>query len=98
MGQVPLELATCIEPVYKYKKFDLVFKIVTPSRTYYINCASEDDMKDWINTLREVSQKVNISIDKTHEKETNLNDFEILSLIGKGAYGKIFLVRMKETQ
>ncbi|EKE41425.1 hypothetical protein ENUP19_0347G0050 [Entamoeba nuttalli] len=98
MGEIPLELATCIEPVRRYKKHDYVFKIVTPSRTYYINCADEKDMNDWISCLKDISDRINVSLDKSEDKCVNSEDFDIISLIGKGAFGKVYLVKNKETQ
>ncbi|ELP86520.1 hypothetical protein EIN_034610 [Entamoeba invadens IP1] len=97
MGEIPVKLATCIEPVGKYKKHDFVFKIVTPSRTFYINCSDQNDLNDWIDCLKELSARVNVSLAKIPKQTVTEDDFEIISLVGKGAFGKVFLVKEKST-
>ena len=97
-GSINLHLATTIQSVRKYKKYNNVFKIVTPSRTYYINCPSEDQMNEWIKILRNLNEEVNKTVIEIRKKELSQNDFEILSLIGRGSFGKVFLVKNKNNE
>ena len=34
-----------------------VFTILTPDRTYFIQCTSDGEMRDWMATLRKVTDK-----------------------------------------
>lgn len=70
------------------------FAIRCPKRTYQIHCDTEKECKDWVDAINLAKKHRDLNI--TQEK-TDLDSFEILKVIGKGAYGKVRLVRHKKT-
>jgi len=74
----------------KGKKF--VFEILTTQRTYYFQANNEKDMEDWLSAIR---QSLNVS-NKSGPKTITVVDFDLLSVIGKGSFGKVIQVRKKD--
>jgi len=67
------------------KKFS--FSVAVPGiKPYYLCASSEEEMNEWIQAL---------SL-PTSDKVT-LDDFDLLSVIGKGSFGKVMQVRKKDT-
>ncbi|EAY00283.1 AGC family protein kinase [Trichomonas vaginalis G3] len=67
------------------------FKVVIPGvRTYQIHCNSPDEMKNWVSIINKVLSGKNIN-------DITADDFEILKVIGKGSYGKVQLVKLRNT-
>ena len=67
--------------------------VKTPKRTYHIVCDTAVEVKNWVKAIEmartEGSQK---------DKHVSLDDFEIIKILGRGAYGKVRLVRHKGTK
>ncbi|KAL7714853.1 non-specific serine/threonine protein kinase [Entamoeba marina] len=84
------------------------FGIVTPNRTYFMAAESKETRDDWIQCLKRFvktpgnnnnTTSSNPQVGSNEEKKRmTVDDFEMLSLIGKGSFGKVMQVRMKETQ
>jgi len=94
-GEIPLNTVTDVSYLgdYSHKKF--VFAITTPTRTYYMRGKTEEESREWVGAVKKF-----FSSDEgehpTHK--VGVRDFEKLKVIGKGAFGKVYLVRKKDTQ
>jgi len=75
----------------KGKKF--VFEVATPQRTYYFQAASDKEMEGWVSTIK---QSLSISGKAGVGKTVSVADFDLLSVIGKGSFGKVIQVRKKD--
>lgn len=67
------------------------FKIDTPGRVYHIVTDTISDAKSWINVIN------NAGDSKDKPRKPTLDDFEIIRVIGRGTYGKVQLVKHKQT-
>jgi hypothetical protein len=65
------------------------FGITVSNRTYEISTDTQELAAAWVNKIREV-------ISAVHSKVT-VSDFENIKLLGRGSYGKVFLVRFIRT-
>uniref|UniRef100_A0A6B2L4K5 non-specific serine/threonine protein kinase n=1 Tax=Arcella intermedia TaxID=1963864 RepID=A0A6B2L4K5_9EUKA len=94
MGSIPIQSITEIEPTY-YKSKKHCFLVATEPRTFYIVAPNEEEMNSWVTVLRKVAGlKQNPS--PKEEKSVSLEDFHLMSVIGRGSYGKVMLVRKKD--
>jgi len=75
----------------KGKKY--VFEVITPQRTYFFQAGTEKEMEDWLTCIR---QSLNVS-NKAGPKTISVVDFDLLSVIGKGSFGKVLQVRKKDS-
>ncbi|KAJ3452389.1 non-specific serine/threonine protein kinase [Anaeramoeba flamelloides] len=73
----------------KKKKF--VFTINIPNqKTYCISAKTEKERSEWVYFLEnEISSRV---VDKVSR-----DDFNLLAIIGRGTYGKVYMVKKKDT-
>jgi len=97
LGFVNLDDATCaiaLEPEAKGGKRHL-FQIVTPSRTWYLQAESEEIKNMWLSTMHAILDRA--APPKQTPRTVGVEDFQLLKLIGKGNFGKVMLVRMKDT-
>ncbi|BFU24294.1 PH domain containing protein kinase, putative [Entamoeba histolytica HM-1:IMSS-B] len=100
MGEIDLMLAFAIVPneELKLKNFPYIFSISTPSRVYNISASSSKERDEWIESLLNSKNKKETLIEKEEEeKPISIEDFDIITLLGKGAFGKVLLVRYKRT-
>lgn len=102
LGIISLKGAGKIEPV-EYKKKEFCFSLQTPERVWYMCCSSEEDRKNWVDALTKERDRVNappkaIPVGGTvaPPKPIGLEDFDLLKVIGKGSFGKVFQVRKKD--
>mmetsp|Transcript_34096 Transcript_34096/g.33643 ORF Transcript_34096/g.33643 Transcript_34096/m.33643 type:complete len:271 (+) Transcript_34096:115-927(+) len=61
-----------------------------------VDLVNDDDEDFDVEELREKSSSLLFSSLK-EESTVTLDDFEIISILGKGAFGKVYLTKMKET-
>jgi len=107
-GEIDLSSAKDIYRV-NYKKKKNCFQVGTPIRTFYCCAPSESEMNEWIDILNEMISggkdttkpaPSNVSevstTTPTGEKKMSMDDFDKVSVIGKGSFGKVFLVRKKD--
>lgn len=102
LGIISLKGAGKIEPV-EYKKKEFCFSLQTPERVWYMCCSSEEDRKNWVDALTKERNRVNappkaIPVGGTAPapKPIGLEDFDLMKVIGKGSFGKVFQVRKKD--
>ncbi|KAJ3442547.1 non-specific serine/threonine protein kinase [Anaeramoeba flamelloides] len=71
------------------KKF--VFTVNIPNqRTYYISTKTEKERAEWVDFLKKEINSLNID-------KVSIDDFNLLAVIGRGTYGKVMLVKKKDT-
>ncbi|ELP88442.1 hypothetical protein EIN_229750 [Entamoeba invadens IP1] len=98
LGVVNLSLATHIVAVDNYhKKFNNIIRICTPARTFHLSAATEEERLAWLASIICRSERSSICKPRISTVPVTQKDFEIKCLLGKGAYGKVFLVEMKST-
>jgi len=89
-GVIHLMEVTEVAPFPECKK-QPAFKIIIPNvRTYQIVTDTADEVELWVHAIEDVRSGRayhNVSVD----------DFQILKVLGKGSYGKVQLVKHKET-
>ncbi|ELP92715.1 hypothetical protein EIN_371170 [Entamoeba invadens IP1] len=86
------------------------FGIVTPNRTFFMAAESSEERDNWIQSVsRFLKTKTGTTqpskaegqpqavVDGQGQKKKTVDDFEMLSLIGKGSFGKVMQVKEKET-
>ncbi|EAY12892.1 AGC family protein kinase [Trichomonas vaginalis G3] len=92
-GRIFVDQATAVEKAPEVSR-QPAFKIVVPrQRTYYIVGDKQEEVDEWISTLQ-IAMKGAKPPDPTHISE---DDFQILSVLGRGTYGKVQLVKYKKT-
>lgn len=67
------------------------FKIDTPGRVYHIIADSPNEAKSWVEVINNANK-----VEEKQSKPT-LDDFEIITVIGRGTYGKVQLVKHIKT-
>jgi serine/threonine protein kinase len=92
LGRISLAAARTISTAPESRR-QPAFKIsIASSRTYYLVGTSSDDVTDWITAL-ETARNDAPPPTAAPAMRTGIDDFEIIRLIGRGAYGAVELVR-----
>eukprot|EP00736_Rhodelphis_marinus_P010551 Rmarinus@m.18454 len=85
-GTVNLEDVTIAHATHATKR-QHCFGIYHPGRrSYFLQADCQDDMLMWVNAIR------------GDEKKIGLIDFDIISVLGKGSFGKVMLVKKKDSK
>lgn len=81
----------------KKKKF--CFEVQTPNRTYFLVPDNETEMKSWIEAIKQSlkGSSKNGGGSPDEQKKIGIQDFDLLTVIGKGSFGKVLQVRKKDT-
>jgi len=88
------------------------FEIVTPARVYFMCAESPGALEDWIRELTaerdRIQGKRKLTVDSNgaplpappagQPERVTLEDFELLTVIGRGSFGKVIQVRKKDNQ
>lgn len=85
----------------KYKKKGFCFEVVCKDRTYHIVGNSDEEIEDWIAKINEVrAAGPGTSSGGAGGGSTTVSkdDFETITVIGKGSFGKVLQVRHKESK
>ncbi|KAL7721144.1 Protein kinase C [Entamoeba marina] len=99
MGTINLALATHILAIDDYhKKFNNIIRIGTPSRNFHISTPNDEERLEWLSSIICHSEESNICKPRVSKVPVTQNDFNHICLLGKGAYGKVFLVQMKNSE
>lgn len=90
--------ATCQVQVVTDPKKSNCFKINIPHKPLLLAASSADECKKWISTINSVVNSGSSSSPKgLNQKKASLEDFSIISVLGRGTYGKVQLVRNKSS-
>ncbi|KAJ3448919.1 ribosomal protein S6 KINASE [Anaeramoeba flamelloides] len=90
-GLIPLTHGITLELAKKRRK-KWVFAITIPQqRTFYISAASEEERDEWMKSIQN-------TIKLLQTDKVSLKDFQLISVIGRGTYGKVMLVKKKDTE
>jgi len=99
LGTIQLDAAGEIKVSQRKKKNCL--QIQTPARTYYMCAESADSRDDWIRELigerdraqgkqnTPTSDKESSAPTTAQKEKVNIEDFELLTVVGKGSFGKV---------
>ncbi|KAJ3444284.1 ribosomal protein S6 KINASE [Anaeramoeba flamelloides] len=90
-GLIPLTPGVTVEITKKGRK-KFVFSVTIPQkRTFFISASSEEDRKEWMEAISDTIKM--IKTDKV-----SLKNFQLLSVIGRGTYGKVMQVKHKTNE
>lgn len=75
-----------------------MFEVVTSKRTYFLAADTEDDRDKWIQYIKQSINggKAGGAAEGGQTKKINIQDFDLLHVIGKGSFGKVLQVRKKD--
>jgi len=98
-------------PVYKNRSY--IFAVITATRTYYIQGSDNENRQSWIDAINEAVDRIkNLSSSNGHkntsssvprpsqhaiEKKIGVEDFQQLKVIGRGGFGRVLLVKKRDT-
>ncbi|EAX95627.1 AGC family protein kinase [Trichomonas vaginalis G3] len=107
-GRIPIGSTCVVSPAPDCKK-QPAFKIVTSERTYFIVTDTQKECSDWISAISNTIAHCPTSTAAAPVpapgakaagapvKKASMEDFTIIGVLGRGTYGKVQLVKQKET-
>lgn len=109
LGIINLDVAGEIKISGRKRKHCL--EIETPNRTYFMCAESQNARDDWIRELiaerdrvqgkrklTENDPKAPAATSAMQPEKVGVEDFELMTVIGKGSFGKVILVKKKDTK
>jgi len=102
LGVIILEDITKVDIITNRRKrrsTDLI-EIQTPNRTYFMFAETPEEQTEWKDAI---TRKVDIAWGRIKEeseggpRQFGIDDFDLLKIIGKGSYGTVVQVRLKDT-
>jgi len=79
-----------ITDVFLSPNSNCVFQFTFNNEKYLFICGTSFEAQKWIHALQ--------AIPESDDREVNVDTFDLLYLIGKGRYGKVFLTRHKKNK
>jgi len=73
------------------------FKIETNFTTIEVVCTSTQEKDEWIECIQKACKDLILNDDNLEPTKVGLEDFDLLKVLGRGAYGKVIQARMKST-
>lgn len=106
-GRIPIGSTCVVSPAPDCKK-QPAFKIVTSERTFFIVTDTQKECSDWISAIANAiahssanpapaTPAPGTKTTGTAPKKASMEDFQIIGVLGRGTYGKVQLVKQKET-
>jgi len=84
-----------------YGKHHFVFTVKTGKRDYFLKGATEEESLMWVGALSGVLHPSTTNTEappqQQEHKKMSMNDFEKMKVIGKGAFGKVYMVKKRDT-
>eukprot|EP01098_Paradermamoeba_levis_P004393 TRINITY_DN1891_c0_g3_i2.p1 TRINITY_DN1891_c0_g3~~TRINITY_DN1891_c0_g3_i2.p1 ORF type:complete len:225 (+),score=63.20 TRINITY_DN1891_c0_g3_i2:119-793(+) len=110
LGSISLNEIREVKPV-EYKGKKNCFLIDTPERVYYMFADTESERVSWIESVKKERDRLvgkqaggaagggtaGGAAAAPRVEKIGLNDFDLLTVIGKGSFGKVMQVRKKDT-
>jgi len=109
-GEIKIAAIKEVKPLSFYKNRSYVFAVVTTGRTYYIQGSDDENRQRWIDAINGVLGRsptgnkgavISHSTSKAHllsePKKVGVSDFQQLKVIGRGGFGRVLLVKKKDT-
>ncbi|KAJ3432777.1 serine/threonine-protein kinase ypk2/ykr2 [Anaeramoeba flamelloides] len=90
LGMFALTKSVTLDYAKKRRKKNVFSCDVPSQRTYYISAGSEQLREEWIKSI-------NNEINSLKTDKVSMKDFKLLSVIGRGTYGKVMQVKKKDT-
>ena len=102
-GCVDLNIAS--EITIEDDKRQFCFGIHTPTRTYYMTAENKNDREAWIQACQRFIKKQSqtqtqptgtgsaVQTNPNEPKKKTVDDYEMISLIGRGSFGKVMQVK-----
>jgi serine/threonine protein kinase len=109
-GEILLRTIKDVKRFREYKGRKYVFGLVTTTgRTYYIQGSDDDNVTSWVSAVNEVIGNKTavptavVDAPVSNEPTPNpgkvtVNDFDTISVIGRGGFGRVLLVRKRDTR
>lgn len=105
MGKMDLKEGCTVQEV-SYKKKKNCFEAKTPGRTYHLIAENGGDMNAWMEQIKKITEgggsdsaaaPKKEEVKPTHVvKKADVDDFQVTTVIGKGSFGRVLLVKHKE--
>jgi len=78
-----------------------IIEIQTPRRTYFMYADSTEEQVEWIEAINRGVDiawgRIKEEDDKQETRQITIDDFDMLKVVGKGSYGTVVQVRLKDT-
>lgn len=107
-GEILLRTIKDVKRFREYKGKKYVFGLVTTTgRTYYIQGSDDDNVTSWVNAVNEaIGNKVPDATALVEAPQpppsvpgkVTVDDFDTVSVIGRGGFGRVLLVRKRDTR
>jgi len=110
-GEILIRTIKDVKRFREYKGRKYVFGIVTTTgRTYYIQGSDDENVTAWVNAINEatgnkvitsptvIAEAPAVPVEQVPMRKVTADDFETVSVIGRGGFGRVLLVRKKDTR
>lgn len=86
---------------------NFIFEIVTPYRVFVVKAENEQERSEWMDAIKKAKEELkaksapqasaSVAVANPQEqKKIGVDDFDLLTTVGKGSFGKVLQVRKKD--
>ncbi len=112
-GEILIRTIKDVKRFREYKGRRYVFGVVTTTgRTYYIQGSDDENVTTWVNAINEatgnkvisnptvVTEAPPVPVEQMNvpARKVTADDFDTVSVIGRGGFGRVLLVKKKDTK